>query len=830
MDSLSDQTSFHNGISNRSHGRKVRKLLAVVKWDGASRSSEVWDSLRRVSNSQAAMSMPLAEITVQDPDLWLQDGDCYVHLYDRGQSRRGPAFKVPYSALLEAKFQPLIDKFVPTARFEPTQMNVYDCNEAASHPKRPTGARIELFIPAPFELDKHHSYNYHLATRNLFAFIFRRSMVGECLGNTLITLMHNLQQFRTPDANNIQDLINYMDEEGYLDLNGQPTYASAMLLFGEAFQLRHLYIDAFAHCCGMGDQLYLASEYQFIPWTTRELIQRTRFEMYSRLRKATSRLKIFLACDIVLYPEAQQHLESFRHFLYRVYAVRFGCYPPQDEIFDASMFCTMQHDFKALYEFLRDETPGISATTQFSIESGMAPLLVLKSFDQRYNHKMLAHPLPLLPDTPRKREISWWYQPIQTNRSRRAHDLAALSRATNSHRLDVMGNHLVSAYRKFEEDQIFFPARARKFDNLGPVEGRKVRWILIYAMYQTLCQATKIAEEIRDVKGVPYHLCISTAGLPPWEIRRPIDTFTQNQLGRDSLVTLSPPSVPYLDANLDNDGCAPTNQATWNTKRSHRNTLSKGSFADTISRKSSALWRSLNLLTKHESERPRSQIISHYGITGRGHGIVKATDEKLAAEITSADLAHPLKEKLVGGVPDSPNRYSHSEARTSDTYVTRSPPMSPIEKWEDERAILFSRCGLHDVNNGMSSPMWPKPLRVNDYGYQPRKRTIRFDESPPLPLRRRPMSAYDDPGQQLQLAPLNVYPADEDSAADFKIQMPSPQTPTPWNHIQGNMEIQARNHESRVEAEAEWNQFTHLGRVIQAGSDAPTSRRASAMF
>ncbi|KAI1742287.1 hypothetical protein F4680DRAFT_446353 [Xylaria scruposa] len=797
--------SFHNGIPNISHGRRARKPLAVVKWDGASKSSEVWDSLRR------------------DPDLWLRDGDCYVHLYDRGQSRRGPAFKVPYSALLEAKFQPLIDKFVPTARFEPTQMNVYDCSEASSHPKRPTGARIELFIPAPVELDKCHSYNYHLATRNLFAFIFRRSMVGECLGSTLITLMHSLQQFRTPDANNIQDLIHYMDGEGYLDLNGQPTYALAMLLLGEAFQLRHLYIDAFAHCCGMGDQLYLASEYQFVPWTTRELIQRTRFEMYSRLRKATSMLRNFLAYDIVLYPEAQRHLESFRSFLYRVYDFRFGCYPPPDEIFDSSVFCTMQHDFKALYEFLRDETPGITATTQFSIESGMAPLLVLKSLDQRYNHKMLAHPLPLLPDTPRKRETSWWYQPIKTNRSRRAHDLAALSKATNSHRLDVMENHLVSAYRKFEEDQIFSPARTRKFDSLGPIEGRKVRWILIYAIYQTLCRATKIAEEIRDVREVPYHVCISTAGLPLWAY----------QSDRDSLLTLSPPSVPYLDAKLGNGGCAPTNQATWNTKKSHGNTIFKGGLADTISRKSSVLWRSLNLRTKHESERPRSRIISHYGITGRGHGKVVATDEKLAAEITSTNLVRPRKENLVGGVPDSPDRYSHSEARTSDTsdtYVTRSPPMSPIEKWEDERAILFSRCGLHDVNYGMSSPVWPKPLRVNDYGYQPRRRTIRFDESPPVPLRRRPMSAYGDPGQQLQLAPPNVYQAEEDSAADFKIQMPSPRTPTPWNHIQGNMEVQARNHESRIEGEAEWNQFTHLGRIIQAGSDTPTSRRASAMF
>lgn len=206
--------------------------------------------------------MPLAELTVQDPDLWFRGGDCYVYLHGRGQSRRGPAFKVSYSALLEARFQPLIDKFMPEAVFKSNQMNASSYSEAGSYPMGHIRARIELFIPAPVELDKSHSYNYHLATRNLFAFIFRRSMVGECLGSTLITLMHSLQQFRTPDADNIQDLMSYIDEEGYLEFNGQPTYASAMLLLGEAFQLRNLYIKAFAHCSGMGDQLYLAYEYQ----------------------------------------------------------------------------------------------------------------------------------------------------------------------------------------------------------------------------------------------------------------------------------------------------------------------------------------------------------------------------------------------------------------------------------------------------------------------------------------------------------------------------------------------------------------------------------------
>lgn len=72
--------------------------------------------------------------------------------------------------------------------------------------------RVELYIPAPPKSDKHQSYKYHLATRNFFAFIFRRSIVGEHLGTALITLMHSIYEFRTADADNVRDLISYLDE------------------------------------------------------------------------------------------------------------------------------------------------------------------------------------------------------------------------------------------------------------------------------------------------------------------------------------------------------------------------------------------------------------------------------------------------------------------------------------------------------------------------------------------------------------------------------------------------------------------------------------------
>jgi hypothetical protein len=123
-------------------------------------------------------------------------------------------------------------------------------------------SRIELYIPAPPGLNKQQALSYHLTTRNLFAFIFRRPLVGEHLGIALIRLLHSMQEFRTADADNLGDLMAYMDKEGYSGLKDRPTHALAVLHFAEVFQLRDLYVEAFAHCCGMSGRLFLGPEYQ----------------------------------------------------------------------------------------------------------------------------------------------------------------------------------------------------------------------------------------------------------------------------------------------------------------------------------------------------------------------------------------------------------------------------------------------------------------------------------------------------------------------------------------------------------------------------------------
>ena len=120
--------------------------------------------------------------------------------------------------------------------------------------------------------DKEQAYVYHVATRNFFAWVLRRSVVGEHLGQALVGLLYSMHEFRADVKDNLKDMMDYMDEEGYLDLVNQPNHAVGMLYLAERFQMKDIYIRAFAHCVGMGSKLLTSLEYQvtFLQLSIRE--------------------------------------------------------------------------------------------------------------------------------------------------------------------------------------------------------------------------------------------------------------------------------------------------------------------------------------------------------------------------------------------------------------------------------------------------------------------------------------------------------------------------------------------------------------------------------
>lgn len=90
--------------------------------------------------------------------------------------------------------------------------------------------------------------------------MFGKPIVGDRLGFALVDLLNRMDQYRLYEGKNQDDILVYVDEQGYTDFRDCPDHALAILQFAEKFECRDLWIDAFVHCVGMNDQLDSSAE------------------------------------------------------------------------------------------------------------------------------------------------------------------------------------------------------------------------------------------------------------------------------------------------------------------------------------------------------------------------------------------------------------------------------------------------------------------------------------------------------------------------------------------------------------------------------------------
>lgn len=156
-------------------------------------------------------------------------------------------------ALIQAKCYPLIKRFLAEDLNESPISDI--SSQDGSYFTQDRNKTYELYIPAPADVERGEAFLYHTATRNLFAWIFGKSLVGNHLGGALISLLNSMVEFRSFGEDNIEAIMDYMDEEGYADMRNSPDHALAILFFAEHFHFKDLWIDAFAHCSGMNERL-----------------------------------------------------------------------------------------------------------------------------------------------------------------------------------------------------------------------------------------------------------------------------------------------------------------------------------------------------------------------------------------------------------------------------------------------------------------------------------------------------------------------------------------------------------------------------------------------
>ena len=123
-------------------------------------------------------------------------------------------------------------------------------------------AKYELYIPAPAHLSREDAFRHHLTTRNFFAWMFEKPMVGDRLGDALVALLTRMNEFRPDEEENQDDILAYLDSQDYTDFRNCPDHALAILQFAEKFEYRELWTDAFVHCAGMNDDLAKSAEFE----------------------------------------------------------------------------------------------------------------------------------------------------------------------------------------------------------------------------------------------------------------------------------------------------------------------------------------------------------------------------------------------------------------------------------------------------------------------------------------------------------------------------------------------------------------------------------------
>ncbi len=92
--------------------------------------------------------------------------------------------------------------------------------------------------------------------------MFEKPLVGSRLGESLISLLERMDEYRSYPQENQDDILAFIDSQEYSDFRDCPDHALAVLHFAEKSELRELWTDAFVHCAGMNNDLLASAEFE----------------------------------------------------------------------------------------------------------------------------------------------------------------------------------------------------------------------------------------------------------------------------------------------------------------------------------------------------------------------------------------------------------------------------------------------------------------------------------------------------------------------------------------------------------------------------------------
>ncbi|KAF2157074.1 hypothetical protein K461DRAFT_289425 [Myriangium duriaei CBS 260.36] len=486
---------------------KGRRSAHILRWDGCVRESAKWDSLRR------------------DSELFDESAEVAIHFYAEGRSQRGPSLMVSMEAIARAGCASLFethhgrgDGCSPRSTVSTgssTSPPASPASDSGYSSNGPDDETFNLYFPAPDHLTGDDSLSYHLTTRNLFAWIMEKPLVGFSLGQAMINLLERMLVVRSATEDSLDDCVAYAERMGYLYMTNEPDYALGMLAFAEHAGHEQIRNNAFVHCVGMNELLYLRADMTTISKHTAACITKEALRMDLKVEKVVKSLPSFFEQEtdrsmLGLTVSQRVHLERFRSFLHTFYVSKYGYWPPP--LFTRDVLNDIRFEFECLFELLVHREKTTESTT---LLGGLCVLQNINAFDQRHGYSPLDSKLVLLPPTAaldgRSLTAKGLRGFLRSKTSRRdllvkaQSDLAA---AVNKDIPRLKDCDLVKAYLQFEHDSL-----TEQEPDLLIGDARKVRWIQIYYALQMLQSITSPSHPDVILTDTPhYHTCCS---IPP---------------------------------------------------------------------------------------------------------------------------------------------------------------------------------------------------------------------------------------------------------------------------------------------------------------------------
>lgn len=486
--------------------------------------------------------------------------------------------------------------------------------------------------------------------------------------------------------------------------------------------------------------------------TSRALVTRSKLEMDVRLGNVGRMLGSILSEDLSeahlgLTPGARSHLDKFRSFLQSYYVAKLGYYPPSGGAFPKNIYGQMCTEFQKLYDLLVDTQFSTADDIPTAQQGGICVFQNIQAFDARHKYPSLTHPLPLLPEVddsaslskpPLNKRFSFRGKADKMKPDARLVAISSMNKATNRKDQSLYDCSLVRAYRGFENECVFSTSKADKNEKLSQTDARKVRWILVYSILQTLLSVTRVPEEVRDTLNVPYSLCVLTGGCPPWKDERPLESLLRTQTKQtkdDFIATLSKPasmneSTSYAPGQIkpDVDYFALLHKAQPSQPSSISASPATTSRANTVRRALS----SLGNMPELRHPKPKCGASHEILIQGYGNGTNSVSitaeptfpkehdDHQRPASIDSSsasteDLSSGWSNSSSGDAGDSPHTSIAASRRGSDVSVNHN--KKSIKEFLD---APMTTMGLTRMPRSVSSPsvyenasiLKPDPLAV----------------------------------------------------------------------------------------------------------------------